>query len=114
MRAQMESSDLTIICHGAEFQAHKAVVCAQSPVFHAALKSNFKTRTLRKTVIDYARRIIDARFMKKRREAFDFLASEVPSFMGDLWTRFFRARSVGQEIRGCQGPNPGTGYGKPV
>ncbi|KAI1751274.1 BTB/POZ protein [Xylaria castorea] len=35
-------SDLTLVCEGQEFQVHKAIVCAQSPVLATALKGGFK------------------------------------------------------------------------
>ncbi|KAI1113039.1 hypothetical protein F5Y14DRAFT_452450 [Nemania sp. NC0429] len=37
-----EYSDFTILCEGEEFHVHKTIVCPQSPVFSAALKSALK------------------------------------------------------------------------
>ncbi|KAI0156832.1 hypothetical protein GGR57DRAFT_501222 [Xylariaceae sp. FL1272] len=34
-------SDLTLVCHGQKFKVHKAILCAQSPVFTAAVKGKF-------------------------------------------------------------------------
>lgn len=35
-------SDFTLVCGGQEFRVHKNIVCSQSPVISAALKSGFK------------------------------------------------------------------------
>ena len=35
-------SDMTIICQGHEFKAHRAIVCTQSPFFDKALSSPFQ------------------------------------------------------------------------
>ncbi|KAM0442732.1 hypothetical protein ACHAQK_003787 [Fusarium lateritium] len=40
-------SDMTIICGGREFKAHRAVVCTQSSFFDKAMSSNFKEATSR-------------------------------------------------------------------
>ncbi|KAH6958091.1 BTB/POZ protein [Fusarium avenaceum] len=40
-------SDMTIICGGREFKAHRAVVCTQSSFFDKAMCSNFKEATSR-------------------------------------------------------------------
>ncbi|KAM0239509.1 hypothetical protein ACHAP5_008299 [Fusarium lateritium] len=40
-------SDMTIICGGREFKAHRAVVCTQSSFFDKAMTSNFKEATSR-------------------------------------------------------------------
>ncbi|KAI0858648.1 hypothetical protein F4860DRAFT_526880 [Xylaria cubensis] len=37
-----EYSDFTLVCKGQEFRVHKSIVCPQSPVIAAALKSKFK------------------------------------------------------------------------
>ena len=37
-----EFSDLNIKCQGREFPVHKAIVCAYSPVIHAAMKHDFE------------------------------------------------------------------------
>jgi hypothetical protein len=35
-------SDLTFVCKGKEFKAHKAIVCTQSPVLAAACDGEFQ------------------------------------------------------------------------
>ena len=35
-------SDLTVVCRGTEFKLHKVIACLQSPVFLAAVNSDFK------------------------------------------------------------------------
>lgn len=41
LKATSGFSDLTIVCQGVEFAAHRVVVCAHSRVLTAALAGNF-------------------------------------------------------------------------
>jgi hypothetical protein len=38
-------SDLTVVCRGIEFKLHKVIACLQSPVFLAAVNSDFQVRS---------------------------------------------------------------------
>ena len=40
-------SDLTLMCQDEEFKIHRNIVCAQSPVFAAAVDGGFKVCVIR-------------------------------------------------------------------
>lgn len=42
-------SDMTIVCGGREFRAHRVIVCSQSPFFHQALTNGFSVSTMIRT-----------------------------------------------------------------
>ncbi|EED11743.1 conserved hypothetical protein [Talaromyces stipitatus ATCC 10500] len=42
IRELREFSDLTIVCEGVKYEVHKAIICSQSPVLHAACTGGFQ------------------------------------------------------------------------